>query len=154
MDDVERFWDLASQFEIGMLVTHDEGEMRARPLAVYLDRTGKQFRFLTRASAHKVTEAKTDNTVCITLADPAANLFLSISGEAEITQDPKLIDQLWNAAAAAWFESGPDNPDIAVLAIKPRHAEYWEGPPSTLTKVWQMAAGAFGKRHENANPNP
>lgn len=157
MSEMEKFWDLASRFEFGMLVTQDAGEMRARPLAVHLDRQARQFHFLTRASDHKVKELQSDKSVCLTLADPSANLYLSISGHAEITQNRELIGKLWDASASAWFDSGPDNPDIAVLTITPTGAEYWEGPASAMAKVWQLASGALGGKPAmgaNAKLNP
>jgi general stress protein 26 len=146
MNDMDRFWDLASRFNVAMLVTLDKGRMRARPLALHLDRPQKRICFLTRASAHKVKEAAADKTVCIIMADPAANLFLSVSGEAQLSADRKLIRQFWDEAAAAWFASGPDNPDVAVITVEPRDAEYWEEASSSISQLWQLASGAFGKR--------
>jgi general stress protein 26 len=145
-DDVEKFWELAAKFDVGMLITQDEGVLRARPLAIYLDRPAQAFHFLTRTSAHKVKETQADDRVCLTLADPSANLYLSVSGHAQTSQDRELIHSIWNTAAAAWFESGPDNPDVSVLTLTPDYAEYWEGTASTLAKAWQLAAGAFGKK--------
>lgn len=145
MDETEKFWDIASRFEVAMLVTHDAGELRARPLALHLDRPQNRLCFLTRASAHKVEEATCDNTVCVAMADPAANLFLSVSGEADISKDRALIHRYWDEAAAAWFRSGPDNPDVAVLAVTPRDVEYWEDTSPSISRVWKLAAGALGK---------
>jgi general stress protein 26 len=150
MDEAKKLWDIASRFDVAMLVTHDAGEMRARPLALHSDRARNRFCFLTRASAHKVKEAATENSVCIAMADPAANLFLSISGEANVSKDRALISQLWDEAAAAWFGSGPENPDVAVLVVTPHNAEYWEDTSSPMSKVWQLAVGALGKRSSAA----
>lgn len=150
MQEAEKFWDIASLFNVAMLVTRDAGMLRARPLALHADQPRNRFCFLTRASAHKVEEAASDNAVCMTMADPVAKLFLSVSGEAEISNDRALIHQLWDEAAAAWFGSGPENPDAAVLVITPREAEYWEDTSSSIRKVWQLAVRALGQQSSAA----
>ena len=36
-----------------------------------------------------------------------------------------LIDELWNAHAAAWFEQGREDPSVALLKVHAESAEYW-----------------------------
>ena len=65
-----------------------------------IDKATREFRFLTRLSTHKTDELAANPDVNLAFSDPAAGNFVSVSGQAYLTQDRKLIEALWTPEAA------------------------------------------------------
>jgi general stress protein 26 len=88
-------------------------------------------------STHKTDELAANPAVNLAFSDPAAGNFVSVSGQAYLTQDRKLIDSLWTTEAEAYFGCGKADPDIAVIRVVPSRAEYWDSK-STLRQAWNL----------------
>lgn len=71
--------------------------------------------------------------------------YVSIGGHAELVDDSERKKALWSAAARVWF-SGPEDPDLTLLKVSPRHAEIWDGPDSRALRVLAMAASVVAGR--------
>lgn len=120
-------WQLARQIPVCMLTTHDRGVLRSRPMATAVDEDRHEFLLLTRASSHKADEIGRHTEVNLSFADPDKDLFISVSGEGRLAQDPEMARNLWNQYAEAYLPEGPESGDVAVLHVVPREAEYWIG---------------------------
>jgi general stress protein 26 len=62
-------------------------------------------------------------------------LFATAQGELCIDNDRAVIDRLWNPFAAAWFESGKDDPKVTLLRFDATRAEVWLNENSLLAGV-------------------
>ena len=51
----------------------------------------------------------------------------------------------WNRWADAFFPGGADDPDVGVLRVEARSAEYWTGPDNIVDKVTGTARALIGK---------
>jgi general stress protein 26 len=143
-EGLDRFWTLIDNIDVCMMTTHDAGALRARPMRPIVDRTTHEFRFLTRLSSHKTDELAERPSVNLAFARPKAGDFVSVSGQAYLTRDPKLIEQLWSPAAEAYFGCAKEDPDVAVIRVVPTMAEYWDAK-STLVQAWNVfKAGRSG----------
>jgi general stress protein 26 len=120
-----------------MMTTRDGGVLRSRPMRPQIDDSTREFRFLTRLSTHKIEELAENPEVNLAFADQGSGDFVSVSGQAYLTQDKKLIDQLWSTAAEAYFNCGKTDPEIAVIRVVPSLAEYWDAK-STLVQAWNV----------------
>jgi general stress protein 26 len=134
---LDRFWSLLEGVPVCMMTTRDAGTLRSRPMVPIVDRTTREFRFLTRLSSHKIDELAEKPDVNLAFANPAAGDFVSVSGQAYLTQDRKLIDQLWSADAAVYLERSRESPEIAVIRVVPSMAEHWDAS-SALIEVWDV----------------
>lgn len=129
-------WLLVRDIPVCMLTTHDGDVLRSRPMATAVDEDRQEFLFLTRASSHKADEIGRHTDVNLSFADPERDLFISVSGQGRLTQDQDVARGLWNRYAAAYMPEGPDAPDVAVLYVSPRQAEYWiGGKPRQLSEL-------------------
>ena len=59
--------------------------------------------------------------------------------------DRQKIEDLWSAAAKAWWD-GPDDPAIRVLKVTPKDAQYWDSPGSIASTVKMLAAAVSSAR--------
>jgi general stress protein 26 len=136
-ETLDTFWSLIDGIDICMMTTRDAGALRARPMTAKADKATHEFRFLTRQSTQKVDELAANPDVNLAFSDPKTGDYVSVSGQAYLTQDRKLIDQLWTASADAYFGCGKNDPDIAVIRVVPSKAEYWDAR-STLRQAWNV----------------
>ena len=137
------FWSLVERIGACMMTTRDAMALRARPMNGRIDRSTGEFRFLTRRSSHKTDELAAHPEVNLAFCDAEAGDFVSVSGQAYLTQDATLIDKLWSASAQRFLDAGKDDPDIAVIRVVPSIAEHW-GSDSNLRQVWSVFRARVG----------
>ena len=148
---IEKLGKLISKVKFAMLTTADEdGTLRSRPMATQSpeDFDGDLW-FYTRASAPKVGEVEHEHQVNLAYAEPGDQLFVSVSGTANLVRDRAKADQLWTPAMKAWFPKGTDDPDLALLKVHVEKAEYWDTPNSTIVHlVGFVKATVTGKAYK------
>ncbi len=143
--DSERVWELMEKIGICMLTTWDGQETRARPMGANLRRKEDAVCFLTDARHHIDDLIRRFPKVCLAFADTHAQKYVSVSGEAEVSNDRAKIKDLWSPVAKAYWDD-PDDPNIRLLTVSPRDAEYWDGPGTVVSYVKMAAAAAIGSR--------
>ena len=127
--------DLIKDVRIAMLTTVFEGnELHSRPMAYQHPKEGFDgtVYFFTRGSSGKVHEMEAAHNVNVSFSDPKGQDFVSISGTAQLSRDEVKMEQLWNPALKAWFPDELKDPDIALLVVDTKSAEYWDGPNSVV----------------------
>ncbi len=134
---IEKLGKLIAKVKFAMLTTADEdGTLRSRPMATQkADEFDGDLWFFTRASAPKVGEVEHEHQVNVAYAEPDDQLYVSVSGRANLVRDKAKADQLWTPAMKAWFPKGTDDPDLALLKVHVEKAEYWDTPNSTLVHL-------------------
>ncbi|HEY5289089.1 MAG TPA: pyridoxamine 5'-phosphate oxidase family protein [Polyangia bacterium] len=153
--DKKHLEELLKHFQTAMLVTHTEGaDLRARPLALASAHDEGVLYFATSVSSPKVTELERTPEVAVTLQD--SRRYVSIGGTARITRDRALIERLWSETWKLWFPKGKDDPEICIVEVTPRDAEYWDqsglaGVKFVLEAAKAYAAGTKAKSGESAN---
>ena len=138
--DVERAWELMKKIGFAMLVTRDGDKLRARPMSAYLERESNTIYFLTDARRHKDEEIARNPAINLSFADASAQKYVSLTGNAVVSNDRAKIKELFTTTAKAWWESA-DDPNIRVLKVTPDDAEYWDSP-GTIVSYFKMAAAA------------
>jgi general stress protein 26 len=143
--DLDRAWELIDTISICMLTSNDAGRLRSRPMASHALRDENAIRFLTDARHHEEGQIDASPDVCLAFADTHGQKYVSVTGEARISNDRAMIDRLWSTPAKAWWQS-KDDPNIRVLTVTPREAEYWDAPGALVSTVKMVAAAATGSR--------
>ena len=59
--------------------------------------------------------------------------------------DPARASELWNRWAEMFFSGGPDSPEVSVLRVDVRSAEYWTGPNDLIEKMTGTARALVAK---------
>jgi general stress protein 26 len=65
----------------------------------------------------KLVEILKNPNVMVSYAKPSEFEYVSISGKARIVEDPQKLNQLWTEGLRVWFPDGPNDPEIAILAV-------------------------------------
>ncbi|TCL91216.1 general stress protein 26 [Rhizobium sp. PP-WC-2G-219] len=154
-DDTTKVWDLIDKIGFCMLATETGNDIRARPMAAYVERMENSVYFLTDADSHKDEEVEAHPNVCLAFADTKGQKYVSLSGTATVENDREKIKELWGTPAKAWWDS-PDDPKIRILRVTPSFAEYWDSPGTVISYIKMAAAAVSNTRPdmgENAKVN-
>lgn len=145
--DPQKVWDLANKISVAMIASWDGKALHARPMSAHIAQDENTFYFLTDKTDKKTQDLKHYPTVCMAFGDASDFKYVSITGEASVTDDRAKIKELWSVWAKAWWDS-PDDPNICVLKIVPTEAEYWDTPGKIVATVKMAVAAATNTRPE------
>lgn len=141
----ETLWTLIKDIRFGML-THRtaNGMLHAHPLTTQNRRMDAQTElyFFIPKSGELYERLLTDGEVNVSYADPGDDSYVSLSGQARFVDDLAQKEALWSTAAQAWFPGGHTDPNLALLAVRIRHAEYWDVHESKMVQLLKMAKAA------------
>jgi general stress protein 26 len=143
--DHDRLWQLIKGIRFAMLThRHGDGSLHAHPLTMQnrsLDDLGVLHFFVARPT--EVGERlRMDGNVNVSFVDPAKDIYVSIAGQAVISEDKALKQRLFNALDRAWFPGGVEDPNLELVEVRIRHAEYWDVKESKLTQLLKLATAA------------
>ncbi len=144
-DAIDAIWDLVKSIDFCMFVTWDGERQRARPLSARPDRKAGRIHFLTDARGAKDDQIERFPTVTLTFADIRAHDYVTITGEARVSDDRAKIRALWTRADEAWWDSA-DDPAIRVITVDPADAELWKGPNRLVAGAKMLAAAVTGAK--------
>ncbi|MDR7148816.1 general stress protein 26 [Hydrogenophaga palleronii] len=147
-------WKMIKDIKFGMFTTkHHGGEhtghLHSRPMTTQNNNfdDGKLWFFMSRSSG-PVEDLVADPIINVSYAEPDDDTYVSVSGTAKLVNDVEQARALWSKAADAWF-SGPEDPDLALVAVTVQHAHYWDVKENKLTQLLVMAKAAItGKEPE------
>ena len=141
----ETLWKLIKDIRFGML-THrtSTGMLHAHPLTTQnrgIDEQSELYFFIPK-TGELYERLLTDGEVNVSYADPGEDSYVSLSGQARFVDDVAHKEALWTPAAQAWFPGGYADPEVALLAVRIRHAEYWDVDESKMVQLFKMAKAA------------
>ncbi len=132
-EQIKKLNDLIKDVRIAMMTTIEpDGSLRARPMATQESEFDDTLWFFTGEHDPKVDEVQKDHRVNITYSSKDGNVWVSISGMAEVVRDRQKIDDLWKPFLKAWFPNGKDDPELALLKVEAEQAEYWDSSSSAV----------------------
>jgi general stress protein 26 len=119
--------------------------LNSRPMTpLEMDHDGAIWMMASKQSL-RAALGSTSMPVNLAFARPDHDEYISISGHASFVDDPHRKASLWTVAGRPWFD-GPQDPDLALVKVTPRHVEIWEGPDSSIVRVLAMAASVVSAR--------
>lgn len=134
-DKGREFAELVDKFRFGMLVNASEdGELRARPMTI-IDRQGRatgsgdatgrsRLTFATSTDSTIAGDLKSQPRACVTLQDGMK--YVSLTCDAELSQDRERIRSLWSKELEVWFPDGPDSENLVLIECDVSFAEFWD----------------------------
>jgi len=144
--DRDTLWKLIKDIRFGMLThRHADGSLQGHPLTTQNtpEDEATTLYFFISAKSEMASRLKEDGQVNVSYADPGADRYVSIAGNARISADQDLKERLWSALARAWFPGGVNDPDLAVVEVQIHHAEYWNVTDSKVTQLFKMTKAAL-----------
>ena len=151
----EQLAELIEGIDIAMLTTvGPEGWLVSRPLSTQAaDFDGERLWFFTEADSPKIGEIRRRRKVNLAYASKDANTYVSVAGQARINRDRAKIEALWSDALKAFFPKGVDDPNLVLLEVEVRSAEYWTGPRTGIGKLLAFVAARVAKKEELMGEN-
>ena len=144
MNHRDKIFEMLRGFDTVMLVTvAPDGRIEGRPMQIVEidDRTGNIW-FVTGLASRKVHEI-TDNAHVAIACQQEHGAYLSLSGVGMIVHEPARVRQLWREPLRVWFPGGPEDPDLRLLVVEPRVAEYWDNRGANGLQYMFEAARAY-----------
>ncbi|CAN5254670.1 hypothetical protein BH10PSE16_BH10PSE16_30170 [soil metagenome] len=136
--DHKKLWDLIKDIKFGMFThRHANGMMHSRPLTTLnkgMDEDNKLYFFVSRTSDIARQVAQDDN-VNVSYTNPGDDRYVSVSGNALIVEDMGKKEALWSPMTKAWFPDGPTDPNVTLLEVRIRQAEYWDVKESKMIQI-------------------
>ncbi len=146
-NEAQKLWDLVEPLKTAMLVTSVDQVLQARPMQLVQSDFDGTFYFFTTVPSPKINEIQDEDDVCLSFSCPKDEVYVSVSGQASLVRDQRLINELWNPMVAAWFPQGKDDPSVGLIQVRSYQAEYWEQKGGTLTQLYKYAkATIMGKQ--------
>src|SRR5688572_22987981 len=141
--------DLVAEGATVMFMTMIGEEHSSRPLTIAgID--DDRLSFLVDRSASWVGAVRSGVAfIHLTVADDRHNTYLSLNGQASLSDDRGEIDRLWSAPAGAYFD-GKDDPSVTVLRVDVDGGEYWSSPSGRIGAALSMLRVAVTRDHGNA----
>lgn len=144
-NNADHAWKLMEKIGFCMLSTREGEDIRSRPMAAHIERDEHAIYFLTDVRNHKDDEIRAAPNVALAFADAGDQKYVALTGRAEVSNDRAKIKELWSTPAKAWWDS-EDDPNIRVLKITPKDAQYWDSPGTVVSYVKMIAAAVSGSR--------
>lgn len=128
-DTKEHLHELLKDFSGAMLTTRTAGGgLHVRPMAVAKLADNDELYFATGLSSPKISEIANDPEVSVTFQGTTE--YAALYGVARVIRDRQTIEKLWSETWRVWFPGGKHDPDLCLLAIAPKSAEYWDNSGS------------------------
>ena len=142
--NLKKLLDKIKDVKIAMMTTVDnDGALRSRPMKTQQQEADGNLWFFTGYESAKSHEIEHDAHVNLSYANPDDNLYVSVSGRAQLLRDQQKIDELWSSDMKAWFPDGKEDKNIGLIRVKIEKAEYWDTPSNTMVTLFGMAKAAI-----------
>jgi general stress protein 26 len=138
-------WELIKDIRFAMLThRHADGSLHAHPLTTQNRslKPGDPLYFFVSKQTEMGQRLRSDGNVCLTYADLKEDRWISVSGQATISEDMDTKKKLFNALSKAWFPGGAEDPDLELVEVRIVTAEYWDIKESKVTQLMKMATAA------------
>ncbi|HET6249463.1 MAG TPA: pyridoxamine 5'-phosphate oxidase family protein [Tepidisphaeraceae bacterium] len=117
------------------------GAMHARPMAnAHVEANLSAIWFATQKNSGKIAELRQEQEVLLGYVNGSGSEWASVNGTASFVNDRAKIKELWSPIWKNWFD-GPDDPNIRLIRVTPREAEYWDSGSRVITML-KLAVGA------------
>jgi general stress protein 26 len=136
--EVRKVWDLMRRCKFAMMTTvNEDGSLHSRPMATLSkqDFDGNVW-FFTQAGSPKVDEVDKHHEVNLAFSDPDKQNYVSVAGTAFLVRDKAKAKELWSEPLRTWFPKGLDDPQLALLKVEMKSAQYWDSPSSVVVYAY------------------
>lgn len=146
LDDL---YDLIEGIEIAMFTTRrSDGRLVSRPMATQTQAEGADLWFVTDIESNKLDELAFDPNVNLAYYRDGSREWVSVSGTAIVTQDRRLIHELYQKDWKAWFgdqggarDGGPDDPRLALIQVEVDSVIYLKVDKPKPMVLFEVAKG-------------
>ena len=142
-DHIDKIQDVIKDVKFAMMSTvNKKGDIHAWPMTTTETSIGaKEIWFIGDKTSDVVKDIQDNPKVGLTYATQDAKNYVSISGNAELSDDKDKLDELWSPMDSAFFEKGKEDEKVQLIKVVPHGAECWISGSSTVN-MFKMAVAA------------
>jgi general stress protein 26 len=138
-------WKAVRDIRVAMLTVEEDGQLVSRPMSSLAREEDGKIYFVSRLDT-KVQEIGRSEQVNLAYSDPHNNLYVSLSGTAQTSQDREKLRELWSMWVEAWLPEGPDGPDVVLITVSPEEAKIWDATSSRLVYAGKVLKAVATQR--------
>jgi general stress protein 26 len=141
---IEKLQELIDSSNICFFTTHlSEKPLSTRPMGTMkVDEDGNIW-FFSNKFSKKNKEIEEDNNVQLFYSNNNNSEYLSIYGQAEILNDRRKVEELWNPIVKTWFHDGKTDTEITLIKVSPEDIYYWDTRHGKMVSLLKTFAGAI-----------
>jgi general stress protein 26 len=140
---LNKFRKLVKDINVCMFITNTQGSPEhTRPMStIEVDEQGKLW-FFTDVRSIKVEEVASEKAVHLVYAHPGKESYIDVWGRATVNTNRQLIKDKWSPIVKAWFPNGVEDPNLALLEVKPSDVYYWDAETGKMVAFIKIAVSA------------
>jgi general stress protein 26 len=152
-DDTRKVAELIKDTRVAMLTHVDAtGRLVSHPMATQEVEFDGDVLFIAERDSHKCQDIAAQSPAKVNVSFSSGSSWVSLSGTAEIVDDPAKLEELWNTFTDAWMEGGPEDPNNVLIKVSADSAEFWDTPGSKATQVLNLVkAKVTGERIDDGD---
>jgi len=131
-EEIEKLCDLIKDIDTAMLTTSTPEGLISRPMMTQEVEFDGDLWFFTMKDTDKYREILHDSEVNVSYAGKS---YVSVSGKVEVVEDINKKSEYWNKAYEKMLDTTVDDPNLVLLKVNVRSAEYWETGSMTKNAV-------------------
>ncbi len=149
IDERTKLYEILNGFSTAMFVTlGSEGRPGARPVHVArIEENASTIWFFASQDGALIEDLQGEAAVLLTFQNDNS-AYASVRGHARVERDKARVQELWKAPYKVWFPGGPEDPEIALIAVQLLDAEYWDNRGMNKLEYLFEAAKAYVKGHK------
>jgi general stress protein 26 len=142
---LEKFKTLVKDVNICMFITNtqDDAETHTRPMATVDVEDDGTLWFYTDIRSIKVEEVATDHDVHLVYSHPGKDSYLDVWGTASVVKEKEKLKEKWSPMVKVYFSDGVDDPNLALLKVKPQNCYYWDNETGKMVYFLKAAASVI-----------
>jgi len=121
----DKFWKAVHADRTMMVGLAGVDDGHTRPMTAVTEGERGPMWLFTSKQASLVTQLDIDTRAMASFVSKGHDLFASIHGRLAVSNDPAIIDRLWNPMIAAWYPGGKRDPELTLLRFEAEDAEIW-----------------------------
>ena len=137
-ESIEKINDMVKDIGVAMLTTVDaDADFHSRPMVTQEQDFDGDVWFFADRTSDKVREVMQNSSVNVSYAN--GGNYVSIAGNAYIVDDVQKKKDLWNEGLSVWFENGPESPEVILIRVDAKTAQYWDSADNAIGKAINAA---------------
>lgn len=151
-EKIDKAQDIVKDIKFAMMSTiNAKGDLHAWPMTTRETSFGaKEIWFIGDKKSDVYKDLQDNKKVGLTYSSQDAKNYVSVSANAELSEDRAKLEELWTPMDNAFFENGIEDEKVQLIKVVPHGVECWISGNSAVN-MFKMAVAAVqdGKAAEN-----
>jgi general stress protein 26 len=136
-----KFWSALKSDRTVMLGLAGVDDGHTRPMTAQVEGDRGPIWFFTTKEAAIASDLGNGRRAIAAFASKGHNLFATVHGSLTVDNSREVIDRLWNAHVATWYNGGKDDPALTLLRLDAEKAEIWLDGSNLIAGIRMLLGG-------------